>query len=937
MVFEKLNPELQKLVVKRFAEPTLPQKIAIPAILARKNVLILAETGTGKTEAAILPIFDFLMSGKEKPVSALYVTPLKSLNRDLLERLLWWGNQTGLEISVRHGDTSQYERKMQLEFPPNLMVTTLETLQPILTAKRFREHLRNVKWVVLDEVHETVNSKRGVQLSVALERLRELCGDFQLIMLSATVGEPEKVGKFFSGGREFEILKADTTKKMDIRVINPDPKMEDESIAEKVFTSKETASRLRVIMEMVKRARSSLVFTNTRQFAEILASRMKTIDRTFPVEIHHSSLSKDVRIKAEKEFKAEKLKALVSTSSLQLGIDIGSVDLVLQYMSPRTVTQLAQRVGRSGHELSRVSRGVIVSTDVDDIFEAAVIARKAMAQEFEGIEVHEKAYDVLAHQIIGLTFDFGNSELEKLYNIVKRAWPYRDLKYPEFLEVCNQLNRLGLVFMNPGKTINKKRRGFEYYFTQLSTIPDVKNYRVFNMLNNSFVGVLDEQFVAIHGEPGTTFILKSEAYRIVSIEGDKITVEPVSDIEAAIPGWEGELIPVPYPVAQEVARLRGEIARKIEAGGEKFAETYVEGAYPVDKSSAKKMVGIVKKQKKFGAIPDEKTLLVEDYENLVVIHAPFGSKTNETLGRLVAAMLTNRIGAVGLKTDPYRIMIQFQEKKKNKDLIREILTETDPKHLASYVEMSLSRSELFEWKFVHVAKRFGAFARDAEFGKIRMKKIVEDFAGTPIFEETLKELETEKLDLEKSAEVLKSIQSGDLSLVFKDGLSPIGRIGVQHKYAEIIGPEKPEAEIFKLFKKRLLGTKVRLVCVNCGDWSQTFASGEVTDSVKCGKCDSRLLATVNPKFSEAEKLVKKALKNLELSPDERKRWETSKSNAELFMTYKTKAVIALAARGVGPATGRRILAKWYKDEDSFLRAILEAERQFVKTRQFWAG
>ncbi len=934
MVFEKLNPELQKLVAKRFAEPTLPQRIAIPAVLSRKNVLILAQTGTGKTEAAILPIFNFLMTEKFNPISALYVTPLKSLNRDLLERLIWWCNQTGLEIAVRHGDTSQYERKLQLEFPPHLMVTTLETLQPILTAKRFREHLRNVKWVILDEVHETVNSKRGVQLSIALERLRELCGDFQLIMLSATVGEPEKVGKFFAGGKDFEILKADTTKRMDIQVINPNPKIDDYSIAEKVFTSKEPAARLRVIMELVKQARSSLVFTNTRQFAEVLASRIRTIDKNFPLEIHHSSLSKDVRIKAEKEFKAEKIKAIVSTSSLQLGIDIGSVDLVLQYMSPRQVTQLVQRVGRSGHELSRVSRGVIISTDLDDIFESAAIARKAMAQEFEPIEVHERAYDVLAHQIIGMTFDFGKSDLEKIYNIAKRAWPYKDLKYAEFLEVCNQLNRLGLVFLDLGKTVNKKRRGFEYYFTQLSTIPDVKNYRVFNILNNSFVGVLDEEFVAIHGEPGTNFILKSEAYRIISIEGDKVMVEPVTDIEAAIPGWEGELIPVPYSVAQEVARLRGEVARKLEIKNEKAVEMEIMEKYPVDKSSAEKIIGLVKKQKKFGVIPDEKTLLVEDYDNLVVIHAPFGSKVNETLGRLIAAMLTNRVGAVGLKNDPYRIMIQFQQK--NLELIREILMSTDPKHLASYVEMSLSRSELFEWKFVHVAKRFGAFSREAEFGKIRMKKLVEDFAGTPIFQETLNELEVEKLDIEKSVEVLRRIQNGELLLAFKKGLSPIGRIGVVHKYAEVIGPEKPEAEIFKLFRKRLLETKVRLVCVNCSEWSQTFVAGEVKDSVKCGKCESKLLAVINPKFIEAEKIVKKALKNLELAPEERKRWETMKNKAELFMTYKNKAVIALAARGVGPATGRRILAKWYKDEDSFLRAILEAERQFVKTRQFWA-
>jgi ATP-dependent Lhr-like helicase len=562
-----------------------------------------------------------------------------------------------------------------------------------------------------------------------------------------------------------------------------------------------------------------------------------------------------------------------------------------------------------------------------------VIARKAMAREFEPIIRHSQPYDVLAHQIIGMTFDFGPVEPERIYNVVKRAWPYRNLKYAEFMEVCNQLNRLGLVFLE--KTINKKRRGFEYYFTQLSTIPDTRNYRVISMYDNSYVGVLDEEFIAVHGEVGATFILKSEAYRIISIEGDKIMVEPVADVGAAIPGWEGELIPVPHDVAQEVAKIRGEVAGILGKKSDRDAEKFLMGKYPIDRSCAEKMVSLVKKQMKFGVVPDEKTILVEDFENLVVINSPFGSKVNDTLGRFISSMLTNRIGAVGLKTDPYRIMIQFQ--KKNKELVKEILMETDLKHFRTYVEMSLSKGELFDWKFVHVAKRFGAFSRFAEFGKIRMKKIVEDFAGTPLYEETLKELETEKMDMDGALEVMKKIQSGEYSLILKDGISAIGRIGLEHKYAEIIGPGKPEVEIFSLFKKRLLGTKITMVCVNCGDWSQTFTCSEVEDTLKCGKCGSGLLASTNPRNVEPKKVTKKALKKLETTPEEGKKWDTLRDNAEMFMTYKSKAVVALAGRGVGPATARRLLAKWYKDEDSFLKAILDAERQFVKNRQFWSG
>jgi len=277
MVFNLLCKELQDLIKKRFEEPTLPQKLAIPEILAGKNVLIISEAGTGKTESCLLPIFHFLITKKAKPIAALYITPLKALNRDLVERMVWWSNKLGLDITVRHGDTTAYQRKLQTEFPSQIFFITLETLQPILIGKKLREYLKNVKWVVIDEVHEIVDSKRGVQLALALERLKQLCGKFQLVMLSATIGNPEKVAKFFCPREEVKIIEARTAKQMEIKVVSPKTEASDEKIAEKIFSSKETAARLRYIIQMIRSAQASLVFTNTREFAEILASRIKTI------------------------------------------------------------------------------------------------------------------------------------------------------------------------------------------------------------------------------------------------------------------------------------------------------------------------------------------------------------------------------------------------------------------------------------------------------------------------------------------------------------------------------------------------------------------------------------------------------------------------------------------------------------------------------------
>jgi len=932
MVFEKLNVELQKLVNGRFKKSTLSQELGIPPILERKNVLLIGPVGSGKTESVMLPILHFILEQKPQPISALYITPLKSLNRDLLDRLVWWSNKLGIDISVRHGDTSQYERKLQVEFPPQMLIVTLETLQPILTGKKLRELLKNIKWVILDEVHEIADSKRGIQLVLGLERLKEVCGDFQLTMLSATVGDPEKVAKFFAGGKEVKIIKAVAPKQMEIKVINPRPISKDKTIGKKLFCSAETAARLRTIIELIQQHRSVLTFTNTREFAEILASRIRALDKKFPAGIHHGSLSKTVRIKTEKEFKEEKIKSIIATSSLQLGIDIGSVDLTLQYMSPRQITQIIQRVGRSGHEMERTSKGIIIATDEDDIFESAVIARKALAEELEPIKTYENSLDVLAHQIVGLSLDYWKIELEKAYEIIKRAYPYRNLSFSEFMDVCMQLQQLGLIFLNGH--IKKKRHGFQYYFTQLSTIPTIKQYRIFNTLDNSFVGVLDEEFIALHGQPNTTFIVKGEPWRIIDVTEDRILVEPSTDIEAAIPGWEGELIPVLFEVAQEVGRLRKTISDYLDRMSDEEIVLKLKELYPVDDNSAKKMINIVNKQKKYGLVPDDKTILVEDYENVVILHSCFGTLVNETLGRFISALLTARIGSVGLKADPYRIMIQFQQK--NLDLIKEILLETKPEYLPRYLEMSLTKSNLFEWKFVHVAKRFGAISTAVEYGKVRMRRIIEDYVGSPIYRETLKELETEKLDVEKATEILKQIQDKKIKVVFRPGLSPLGKIGVMHKYAEVIGPEKPEKEIFELFKHRLLSTKRKLVCLNCGRWSQTYAVGDLPEDTKCGKCDARLLGVVRPEDTAIVKIIKKKIRKTGVTGEEDKKFERARRAAELYLTYGKKAVTALAARGVGPATAMRILAKRHRKGDDFLRDLLEAERLYIRTKRYWS-
>ncbi len=934
--FSKLGPVIAKVLEQsalRDKAPTPIQEASLSPILEGKDTMLISQTGTGKTLAVMLPVMSRMMKEDMKPISTLYITPLKALNRDLLDRMIWWADKLGIEVAVRHGDTSPYERKQQLEFPPHILIVTLETLQPMLTGKRIREHLKNIRHVILDEVHETVESKRGVQLSLGLERLKKLCGNFQLVMLSATIGSPEKVASFYSAGKKVNIVRADSEKRFDIKVISPETEAGDEEIAKKIFSSSETAARLRKIMNLIRESRSSLTFTNTREFAEILASRSKSIDSDFPAEIHHSSLSKNVRIATEKKFKEEKIKSIICTSSLQLGIDIGSIDLVIQYMSPRRVSQLIQRVGRAGHGIEKISKGVIIATEDDDCFEASVIAKRALEGKIEPTRSHSNSLDVLAHQIVGMTLEDWKIGVKETYETVRKAGPYSGLSFKEFKEVCEQMQKIGLVFLD--SEITKKRNGFGYYFSQLSTIPDSKQYMIFNTVDQSFVGVLDDEFVSVHGEPGTTFIVKGVPWRIIETEDNRVLVEPSSDSDAAIPGWEGELMPVHFDVAQDVGKLRRRIFEMLSAEEPDIKGELVK-EYPVDASVAEKLVSLIKKQRKHDptTITDDRNILIEEYENIVVINSCFGSMVNDTLGRFISAMLTSRIGSVGLKTDAYRIMLQMQQK--NLELVKDALLSTNPDHLRSYLELSVSKSDLFQYRFVHVAKRFGAFSRDAQIGRTRLRSVIDDYVGTPVYREVMNEIDTEKLDIEKATEVLRDIQSGKIKIHFRSGLSPIGKIGVKQKYSEVIGPEKPTKEIFELFKRRIMNTETRLACLNCGKWSQTYTIRDMPEEVKCPQCGALMLAIVHPKQSDITKIIDKDLKGKELRKDERDVIYRARDTASLYMSYKRGAAIILAGRGVGPYTAKNILSRYHENVEDLLKDVMEAEKQWLKTKKYWS-
>ncbi|WP_197431381.1 DEAD/DEAH box helicase, partial [Halorubrum sp. CBA1125] len=614
--FARLGPDVREALSDRgFTTPTEPQREAIPPLAAGKNALVLAPTGTGKTETAMLPVFDAIVAARDAPgdppregISALYVTPLRALNRDMMDRLEWWGETLGVEVAVRHGDTTQYERGKQADDPPDVLITTPETLQAILTGSKMRAALEDVAHVVIDEVHELAAAKRGAQLTVGLERLRRVAGPFQRIGLSATVGDPDEVGKFLvgcgrrdpdrAGDRAFETVEVAAGSRVDVSVVDPDITDEDGRLAGELATDETTASHVRTIRETVAENESTLIFVNTRQTAEALGSRFKTLaekereaaggddgsapddadadtdndadtDAVTEIEVHHGSLSKDVRIDVEDRFKAGEIDGLVCTSSMELGIDVGRVDHVVQYGSPREVARLLQRVGRAGHRRDLVSAGTVVTQGGDDTLEAMAIARRADAELVEPAAIHHGSLDVVANQVVGIVMDEGEVHAREAYETVTDAYPFRDLSESTFQEIVRELDGNRLLWLDEGSDALEKSGGtWQYFYANLSMIPDEATYEVYDMSSRRQIGTLDERFVLDFAGPGETFVQRGEMWRITEIdeEEERVNVTPIPDPAGEVPSWVGQEIPVPKPVAEEVGRIRGEVAAALEAG-----------------------------------------------------------------------------------------------------------------------------------------------------------------------------------------------------------------------------------------------------------------------------------------------------------------------------------------------------------------------------------
>jgi len=956
--FDLLAKPIRRLIAERgFARPTPPQEKAIPLILEGKNVLLIAPTATGKTEAAFLPVLHKLLEMRskgldERGIKVLYITPLRALNRDLLDRLEWWCTRLDLKLAVRHGDTEQRERARQARSPPDVLITTPETLNAILLGRVMRKHLRAVRWVIIDELHEMVDCKRGSQLSLALERLRDLLErEPQVIGLSATVGSPEEAARFLVGnGRPVEIVHVPVARMMELKVIFPQATDEDHKLAEALYTHPEVAARLRVMRELIEAHESALVFTNTRSIAEVLASRFRVWDLELPISIHHGSLSKPSRVAAERGLKHGELKALVATSSLELGIDVGRVELVIQYMSPRQVTRLVQRVGRAGHRLDRVAKGVIITMDSDDTLEAMVIARRALNEELEPLKIPECPLDALAHQIAGELIRRGRVYFYELYELFSRAYPYANLDIEKHVKpvlnyMHNRYPRLAWVSEDDEVAIKPKRSKalYEYYFGTLSMIPDERHYVVVNETENLPVGLLDECFVAEYGRPGVKFVIRGRPWVITAVRGDRVYVREVEDPTGAIPNWVGEEIPVPFEVAQEVGQIRALVEERLRSGT-KPEEIAAELAdrYPTDFETALRAIRETAEHVRLGyPAPTHDRVLVEEWDEYVIIHAHFGSLTNRTLAQLLGHLAAERIGlAVLLQHDPYRIIIHTRGELSANEviaLLREA-AEMRPEAIRDAVKRAVVRTGIFKRRLIHVAQRFGALEKWADLSSVSMKSLMKSFENTAIWEEALKEVFTFDLDLEHALEVLAGIREGHikvLELAKPAGeLSPIAWLGMERMSmkTDVMPPERLKRILVEATKARLLSEARVLVCTECWSYLATARAKDLPDRPRCPRCDSRALGVLDEDEDTVYVMAEKAREGASLTRREERLLERALETAELVARYGKPAFVALCGRGLRPEDAERVLAEEPALTERFYELVMEAERRALMAR-----
>jgi ATP-dependent Lhr-like helicase len=662
--FDRFHSLVRDWFVGAFERPTPPQELGWPAIAAGRHTLLCAPTGTGKTLAAFLWAIDGLvraaMSGTlEDRTLVVYVSPLKALSNDI-QKNLWeplrairrMAEERGIplpeiRVAVRTGDTPPGERQSMRRRPPHILITTPESLYILLTVESSRRYLARARTVIVDEIHAVAPDKRGAHLALSLERLDDLAGaPLQRIGLSATQRPIEEIGRLLVGTRNLTpggmpdcaIVDVGHGRTLDLRVEVPDQPLG--PVASHAMWA-EVYDR---IAAYAKEVRTTIVFVNTRKFVERVAYQLSQRMGKDAVAAHHGSLSRDTRLKAEQGLKAGSLKIVVATASLELGIDIGHVDLVCHLGAPRSLAVLLQRVGRSGHWLGATPRGILFPGTRDELVQCAAAVRAVRAGGLDRVTIPKAPRDILAQQIVATVASEERTE-QGMLALARRAYPYRDLGREEYEAI--------LTILAEGVSTKRGRRSAHLHWDRVNrrlrgrrgalltaitcggTIPDVADYRVIEDPAGTFVGTVNEDF-AVESVTGDIFLLGNRSWRIRKIESGKVRVEDAQGAPPTIPFWLGEAPGRTMELSAAVAEVREQVAARLP--DIPAAVAWLCSECGADRPAAEQIVAyVVETLAILGTVPTQKTVVAERFFDeaggmQLVLHAPFGNRINRAWG-----------------------------------------------------------------------------------------------------------------------------------------------------------------------------------------------------------------------------------------------------------------------------------------------------------------
>lgn len=883
-VLDGMESVVSRWFNERFDSFTEPQSMAIPVIRSRRSVLISSPTGSGKTLTAFTSILNQLIRYSnegtlEERIYCVYISPLKALandvNRNLtqpLEEMVELAGREGLpvpniRVAVRTGDTPQNERQKMVRHPPHILITTPESMAIILASPKFREALLKIEWVILDEIHDICDSKRGAFLSLTMEMLRSYVGrDFTRIGLSATMAPIEEIAKYLVGygpdgnPRDVALIESSSKKVLDLKVVCP---TEDMTALPTDVVSSMMYDRLK---ELVDAHETTLVFTNTRSGAEAVVYKLKErgLDS---IAVHHSSLGREVRLDVEEKLKRGELKCVVSSTSLELGIDIGSVDLVCQIGSPKSVAKGLQRIGRSGHSFGKVAKGRLIVFDPDDLSECAVMCRAAHRGDIDRVGIPECPLDVLSQAVVGMSID-RRWDVSEAYSLVTSAYCYHSLTYEKFLGVLGYLGSKEehegvyskIWYDEDTGQFGRKKGARMIYFMNLGTIPEESNYKVITSYG-AVVGELSEKFVE-RLSAGDVFVLGGRSLEFQRSKGMSAFVKEANGRKPTVPSWAGEMLPRSFDLSMDVARFRREMSDLVSSRRtDKIG--FLCDEFDIDEGSARSLLSYFSEQEAVaGFVPDDRVLAVEEYidpsgNQRLIFHYPFGRRVNDALSRAYAYRITALTGAnasVTITDDNFMIgtthPIDISD-------IPDMLHTAD---LEPILRKAVKDSEIFKLRFRHTAARSFMILRNYRGRAISVNRqqtrsaflleSLRDMDNEPVIEETYREILEDDMDIKSARYVISLLDSGKMAvkvLPFTGTPSPFAHSIILTGFSDIVLMEDRTALLKELHRKvleRALGDAVRDFEFEPDAVVQYFR--KKAGRVACKDDILRLLETVGP-------------------------------------------------------------------------------------------